>query len=247
MNALGMMPLPDLRGKVALITGAGRGIGRAAAELLLQAGATVFAGVRENETVEGAVTLLLDVTDASSVAAAFAAINQQVDHLDVLINNAGIVSPIGHVDDVDAEAFAIALNVNIAGPLRVAQAALPLLRAAKGVIINAGSGAAFSPLEGWAAYCTSKAGLTMLSRVIDLENSGQGIKSFTLGIPPTNTEMQGVIRSSGLNPVSQIPKENLVAPAIPASVMVWLCGDEARGIAELTVDVRDDRFRALMA
>lgn len=246
MNALGMMPLPDLTGKTALITGAGRGIGRAAAQLLLQAGATVFAGVREGETVEGAVCLLLDVTDPSSVADAFAEIGQQTRRLDILVNNAGVVSPIGHVDDIDAEAFAAALNVNIAGPLRITQAALPLLRAAGGVIINAGSGAAFAPLEGWAAYCTSKAGLAMLSRVIDLENGGHGVKSFTLGIPPTNTDMQGAIRSSGLNPVSQIPKGDLVDPAIPASVMVWLCGPEARNIAELVVDVRDDRFRPMM-
>jgi NAD(P)-dependent dehydrogenase (short-subunit alcohol dehydrogenase family) len=246
MNALGMMPLPDLTGKVALITGAGRGIGRAAADLLLQAGATVFAGVREGETVEGAVCLLLDVTDPGSVADAFAEIGRQTRHLDILINNAGVVSPIGHVDDIDAEAFAAALNVNIAGPLRITQAALPLLRVAGGVIINAGSGAAFSPLEGWAAYCSSKAGLAMLSRVIDLENSGRGVKSFILGIPPTNTDMQGVIRSSGINPVSQIPQGDLVGPAIPASVMVWLCGTEARTIADLVVDVRDDRFRPMM-
>ena len=246
MSGLGMMPLPDLSGKAALVTGAGRGIGRAAAELLLQAGATVFAGVREDEAVDGAVSLLLDVTSASSVAAAFAQIGEQVDGLDILVNNAGVVAPIGHVADIDAEAFAAMLDVNIAGPLRITQAALPLLRAARGVIVNAGSGAAFAPLEGWAAYCSSKAGLAMLSRVVDLENKDRGIKTFTLGIPPTDTDMQGAIRISQLNAVSQIPRGNLVAPAIPASVMVWLCGAEARTIDELFVDVRDDRFRPLM-
>lgn len=245
MSELGMMPLPDLRGRTALVTGAGRGIGRAAAELLLKAGATVCAGVREGESVDGAVSLVLDVTSAASVAEAFAQI--AADRLDILINNAGVIAPIGHVADIDAEAFASMLDVNIAGPLRITQAALPLLRKAGGVIVNAGSGAAFSPLEGWAAYCSSKAGLAMLSRVVDLENKAHRIKTFTLGIPPTDTEMQGVIRHSQLNPVSQIPQGNLVSPAIPASVMVWLCGAEARAIEELFVDVRDDRFRPLMA
>jgi NAD(P)-dependent dehydrogenase (short-subunit alcohol dehydrogenase family) len=101
-------------------------------------------------------------------------------------------------------------------------------------------------MEGWTAYCTSKAGVHMLTRLLALELGPEGIQSFFIGIPPTDTAMQAEIRAAGLNPISKIPQDQLVPAAVPASVMAFLCSAEARGIDEVLLDVRQDRFKAMM-
>jgi len=69
---------------------------------------------------------------------------------------------------------------------------------------------------------------------------------FFIGIPPTDTAMQGKIRQAGLNPISKIPQDKLVPAEVPASVMAWLCSDAARSVNEVLLDVRQDRFTAMM-
>jgi NAD(P)-dependent dehydrogenase (short-subunit alcohol dehydrogenase family) len=101
-------------------------------------------------------------------------------------------------------------------------------------------------MEGWTAYCTSKAGVHMLTRLLALELGPEGIQSFFIGIPPTDTAMQAEIRAAGLNPISKIPQDQLVPTAVPASVMAYLCSAEARNIDEVLLDVRQDRFKAMM-
>ena len=86
----------------------------------------------------------------------------------------------------------------------------------------------------------------MLSRVAALENAGNDIKIFALGIPATDTDMQVTIRASGINRISQIRREDLPHPDVTASIMVWLCGSEARALEDVAIDVRDPRFAALM-
>jgi NAD(P)-dependent dehydrogenase (short-subunit alcohol dehydrogenase family) len=125
-------------------------------------------------------------------------------------------------------------------------AALPLLTQSKGVVINAGTGAATRPIEGWTAYCTSKAGTHMLTRMLDLELADMGIQSFFLAIPSTDTAMQGAIRKSGINAISKIPQSDLVPVSVPASILAWLCGPQARNIDELFLDVRQPRFKDMM-
>jgi hypothetical protein len=86
----------------------------------------------------------------------------------------------------------------------------------------------------------------MLSRVIDLEMAALGVKTFFLGIPPTDTAMQAKIRSSGLNRISEIPQSSLNPVEAPASVITWLCSPKAREIEAVLVDVRDDIFVNMM-
>src|SRR3546814_20621816 len=83
--------------------------------------------------------------------------------------------------------------------MRSARAFLPMLIESQGTLINMSSGAAYKPMEGWRAYCSSKAALVMLSRSLDLEYRAQGVRVFSLGIPPTATPMQASIRHSGFN------------------------------------------------
>jgi NAD(P)-dependent dehydrogenase (short-subunit alcohol dehydrogenase family) len=249
MSQLRPVPTEPIEGAIALVTGAGQGIGLATALSLHAAGAKVIAGYYQQPppSLPAEIDQIsLDVTEQSAVDSAAELIGEKYGALNILINNAGIVAPIGHFDRLSSEDIAIVFDVNVVGIHRVVKAMLPFLKRSRGVIINAGSGAAFSPLEGWTAYCSSKAALAMLTRVIDLELGSFGIKTFFLGIPPTDTAMQAKIRRSGLNKVSQIPRSALNAVEVPASVITWLCSPKARQIEAILVDVRDEIFIKMM-
>jgi len=247
------VPVPSLSGKTILVTGAGRGIGAELVRVLVENGARVFAGIHRLgrdpiENLPKAASLLeLDVTSQHATDAAIKRISDEAGRLDALINNAGVIDPIGHLATLASDDLIAAFAVNVVGVHRVTVAALPLLRPSKGVIINAGTGAATTPMEGWTAYCTSKAGTHMLTRMLDLELAGDGIKTFFVGIPPTDTAMQGAIREAGFNPVSKIAQSDLVPVRVPASVIAWLCGPQARDIDAVFVDVREQRFKDMMA
>jgi NAD(P)-dependent dehydrogenase (short-subunit alcohol dehydrogenase family) len=164
----------------------------------------------------------------------------------VLVNNAGVVQPIGHIEDLNVEEWADCFAVNTIGAFRCTKAFLPLLLKAKGTIINISSGAAYRPLEGWSAYCSTKAALVMLSRVTAHEYSERGIRVFSLSVEPTDTEMQTIIRNSGVNPISAIPRDNLVPASRIASAIMWLCGPEAQILKVVEIDVRDPLFAYLL-
>ena len=86
----------------------------------------------------------------------------------------------------------------------------------------------------------------MFSRATALEYAEQGLRVFSLGIPPTDTAMQGAIRESGLNPISRIPKEHLQPVEKAASVVVWLAAPDAACVSAVEIDVRDALFRYLL-
>ncbi|MBL4813697.1 MAG: SDR family oxidoreductase [Rhodobacteraceae bacterium] len=246
MFNLSAVPVPDLSGKTILVTGAGRGIGAVLTGILLAKGATVYAGVQKaaqpdwQAHLEGAHVFDLDVTVPASIASAIACLPGK---LDVLVNNAGTIGPIGHFGSIDSDALAHTLDVNVIGVHRMITAALPLLATSQGTIVNAGTGAATTAMEGWTAYCSSKAAARMLTLMCEKELATRNVQSFFIGIPPTDTSMQGKIRASGLNPISQIAQDSLVDPVVPASVMAWLCGPQARSLNTCLLDVRDAFFQ----
>lgn len=249
MFNLAPVPVPDLTGRTVLVTGAGKGIGAELVRILVANGARTYAGVFAGEAAESlpdaATVLALDVTKQADVDAAIARITAESGQLDVLVNNAGMITPIGPLAELASDALAPAFAVNVIGVHRMALAALPLLRAAKGVIVNAGTGAATTPMEGWTVYCSTKAAMRMLTQMMAMELAPD-VKCFFVGIPPTDTAMQGEIRAAGFNPISKIPQEKLVRPEVPASVMAWMCGPQARDVAEVLLDVRQEIFTNLM-
>lgn len=131
-----------------LITGGNRSLGLETARRLIQAGHTVYAGMRDPSNGDaaralGARVMQLDVTDAQSVQAAFT----ELAELDVLVNNAGILGIAYGVEDLYADAMANVLDTNVTGIVRVTQAALPVLRnSANPIIVNVASGV------GWPRY-----------------------------------------------------------------------------------------------
>lgn len=221
-------------GRVALITGAARGIGAAIAIELARVGIIPVLAVRAPDAataVAGAVQrtgvatsiVRCDVADPMDARRAVAETLAQHGRLDILINNAGVIDPIGRVGTISPEDFARALQVNLAGPFNMIDAALPALQAApQGTVINISTAAAHAPREGWAAYCSSKAGLWMLTRMLALEWGPEGIAVFGFHPGRVDTGMQEKIRASGINDVSRAPRSSLLDPARPARLVAWL-------------------------
>ncbi len=241
----------DLSGRVALVTGASRGIGEAAARRLAQAGAAVALTARSGAAVQAvageinaaggrAAAFTCDVADFAQVDATVAAVESELGPVDILVNNAGILEPIGALHEVEPEAVMTTLRINIGGAAACAHAVLPgMLARGRGSIVNISSGAAHSPLEGWTAYCTSKAGLYMLTRCLAHAYAERGLRVYGFGPGVVDTEMQGTIRASGVGPVAKLKRSDLAPTARPAEVIAWLCSDAAADLAGEELSIRD--------
>jgi NAD(P)-dependent dehydrogenase (short-subunit alcohol dehydrogenase family) len=247
--------MPSLAGKVVIVTGASRGIGAAAAVALGKAGATLVLTARDAaqlETVAQAITqdggkaaaIACDVSDWRAVQRLVAETQQRFGKLDALINNAGVIEPIAVTAESDPAAWARSIEINLIGAYYVIRGVLPpMLASGGGTIVNVSSGAAHNPLEGWSAYCSGKAGLAMLTRQIALEHAAQGIRVFGFQPGTTDTDMQVLIRASGMNIISQIPRANLTPVAHPARAIVYLCTPEADDLIGAEFSLRDEAFR----
>ncbi len=247
--------MPELAGKVAVVTGASRGIGAATAVALAEAGASVMLAARGvahaetharqiNAAGGKAAAIGCDVSDYAACQRLVQETTQRFGPPDVLVNNAGVIEPIGMVGTADPVEWARAIQINLIGAYYAIRAVLPgMLERGHGDIVNVSSGAAIRPLEGWGAYCAGKAGLAMLTRSIDLEHRAGGIRVFGFQPGTTDTEMQVTIRASGINMVSRIPREQLTPVAQPARAIVYLCTQAADDLAGKEFSLRDDDFR----
>lgn len=242
----------DIKGKTVVITGASRGIGADAAREFAAAGANLALLARSadslGELVEeiGGNTLAFacDVSQPEAVAAALQQARLALGSLDVLINNAGVIEPIARIEDASPADWAQLIDINIKGVFNGIHAALPLMKeGGGGTIINIGSGAAYNPLEGWSAYCTSKAGLIMLTKCLHLEEAVNGIRVLSLSPGTVATDMQRQIKSSGINPVSQLAWEDHIPADWPAKTLLWMCSDDANEFLGDEVSLRLDLIR----
>jgi NAD(P)-dependent dehydrogenase (short-subunit alcohol dehydrogenase family) len=247
--------MQSLAGKVAIVTGASRGIGAATALALGEAGASVVlaartiaqaeANARQIDAAGGkAVAIACDVSDYAACQLLVNETTHRFGPPDVLVNNAGVIEPIGMVAEADPMGWARSIAINLIGAYYAIRAVLPgMIERRQGNIINVSSGAAMRPQEGWSAYCAGKAGLAMLTRSIDLEHRAAGIRVFGFQPGTTDTDMQVTIRASGINPISKIPREQLTPVAHPARGIVYLCTKEAEDLAGQEVALRDVAFR----
>ncbi len=248
--------MSSLAGKVIIVTGASRGIGAAAALALGKAGATLMLTARDGKLAGDVAQAVVEAggratarsCDVSDYAAAEALVTEtagRYGHVDALVNNAGVIEPIARIEDSDPAVWARNIEINLIGAYNAVRAVLPgMIGQGGGTIVNVSSGAAIRPLEGWSAYCTGKAGMHMMTRAIHLELAEKGIRVFGFQPGTTDTDMQVLIRASGINQISQIPRGNLTPVAHPAAAIVYLCTPAADDLNGQEFSLRDDAFRA---
>lgn len=238
-------PPHPLAGQTALVTGGARGIGLASVAALQALGAAVTFTARSpaslataQAALPGATGVLCDITDRARLAAVLA------PGFDILVNNAAVIAPIGRITDLDPAAFAASLETNLTAQFDAIRLALPaMLARGRGTIVNISSGAAHRPQEGWAAYCSGKAGLAMLTKCVHHECGALGIRVFGLAPGVVDTGMQGEIRASGLNPVSRLARSELAPADQPARAVAWLCTPAADALAGQELDIRTPALR----
>ncbi|NOD94136.1 SDR family NAD(P)-dependent oxidoreductase [Ruegeria sp. HKCCD4884] len=243
-----------MQGKTVLITGASRGIGAEAGRVFAAAGANVALVARSHDQIDAlaaalgdqAIALACDVSDFAQVEQAVATCVDQFGGLDVLIGNAGVIDPIFHLSNADAEAWSKAIDINLKGVFYGMRAALPIMRAAGGgSILTISSGAASNPVEAWSHYCASKAGAKMLTECLHLEEAHNGIRAMGLSPGTVATDMQRSIKASGINPVSQLDWDVHIPADWPARALLWMCSDDANEFlgAEISLRLEDIRKR----
>jgi NAD(P)-dependent dehydrogenase (short-subunit alcohol dehydrogenase family) len=236
-----------LQGKVALITGAGSGIGRATARLFAGEGAAVaVVDLREDAAKETAdqivadggtaIGVAADVTDAEAIGAAVARSVAELGRLDVVYNNAGIGSS-GSVADATEADWDLCFGVNVKGTFLTSRAAVPHLEAAGGgAIVNQGSVAALVGVANFAAYCAAKGAVVALTRSMAVDLAPRGIRVnvicpgtvFTPLMEPMLTARGGGDMAKGLAmTVAKYPIGRLGTPEEIAAVAPYLASDDA--------------------
>lgn len=244
--------MAEMQGKTVLITGASRGIGAEAGRVFAKAGANVVLVARGGEAIaslaaeigDTAMALICDVSDAAQVAGTVQAAVERFGGLDVLINNAGVVEPIAHLASSDPDGWGHAIDINLKGVYYGIRAALPvMLKSGGGTIITVSSGAAHNPIEAWSHYCASKAGAAMLTSCLHLEEGHKGIRAMGLSPGTVATQMQREIKSSGINPVSQLDWSAHIPADWPARALLWMCSEDADEFVGTEISLRDETIR----
>lgn len=244
--------MDHLAGKTALITGASRGIGAETARLFARAGCNVALLARSEDSIadlageigQQAIAIPCDVSRYWEVEKAASAAADTFGGLDILINNAGVIEPISHLATSDPEGWGHAIDINLKGVYNGMRAVMPMMMdAGGGTIITVSSGAAHGPVEAWSHYCASKAGAAMLTACADKEARDHGIRAMGLSPGTVATQMQREIKSSGINPVSQLDWSDHIPADWPAQALAWMCSADADDWVGQEISLRDESIR----
>ena len=225
-----------LNGKVAVVTGAGQGMGRAIAQRFADEGAIVVAvdlnEAAARQTLEGKagkhVVRAVNIADSNAVTQLFADLHKEVGQVDVLVNNAGVWS-VDQFADISDETWGRVIGVNLNGAFYCARQAVKLMQESQkgGAIINISSTSAVSG-DGPAHYCASKAALMGLTRGMAKELASKGIRVNTLVPGPTNTPMmQGIPQEWADAIIAGVPMGRMAEPDDIAKVAVFLASDDS--------------------
>jgi NAD(P)-dependent dehydrogenase (short-subunit alcohol dehydrogenase family) len=200
-----------LAGSVAVVTGASRGLGAGLAARFAEAGLGLGLCARhepEPPDLHGpgggsaagvdVVTAAVDVADAAAVDRFCSTVVDRLGRIDLWVNNAGLLAPIGPLRDAHPDEVRANVEVNVVGVLHASAAFARHVRSRPGggVLVNITSGAASKPYEGWAAYCASKAAVDHATRVIAAEERDAGLRAYAVAPGVVDTVMQAAIRAT---------------------------------------------------
>jgi 3-oxoacyl-[acyl-carrier protein] reductase len=239
----------SLAGRVAVVTGAGRGIGAATARAMARAGAQVAlldrdaAGVThtaEQIGVEGgeALPFTNDITDAFAVERTFDRVVEEWDGLDILVNNAGVLKE-APLEDLTDEDFQEVLDVNLRGALVCARAAVPhMLKQGRGRLLSAASSSTRLGAVGLTAYAAAKAGIVGMTRTWARELGPKGITANAVAPGLIDSETVRTVSPGELEAtLARIPARRLGTPEEVAAVYLFLASDLASFINGAVVGV----------
>jgi benzil reductase ((S)-benzoin forming) len=214
-----------------IITGGSRGIGAALAKNLAHQGHTVLIIGRDKNTLQSVAKNTPNIQICAADLTKASDRNRIIKHLEncdkitCLVQNAGIIDPIAPMQTLSSDAWQQIMDINLNAPFFLTQALYPKLIGSR--VLHIGSGAARFPIQGWAPYCVSKAGLAMLTRAWQLECPDIATTSVMPGI--VATEMQAQIRAANLqHPDKQqffqdlYDNNQLITPDTVASFLAWL-------------------------
>jgi NAD(P)-dependent dehydrogenase (short-subunit alcohol dehydrogenase family) len=238
----------DLRHKTALVTGGGRGIGRAIAERLADLGARVVVTGRTSSEIEAIATAVrgvavrMDVADRAAVATGLIEIAQKAGRVDILVNNAGVADSAPYSRTAD-DTWDRTLAVNVTAPFLLCRALIPpMVDAGWGRVINVASNAGLTGYAYTSAYCASKHALVGLTRALAVELARTPVTVNAVCPGWVRTRMaddaaQRIAKKTGRSAEdatksleSMSPQGRLVEPIEVAHVVAMLCADEARSV-----------------
>lgn len=238
-----------------VITGGGSGIGRALAIALAARNERVLVIGRRAEALQqtasmapGITCLAADVADPHGQHAIIQALKNE-SSIQGLVHNAALIAPLDTLENITLSAWNQLMSVNVNAPLFLTQALLSKLQA--GRVLMIGSGAAYFPVQGWAAYCVSKAALAMLTRCWQLEVDSVAFTSVMPGI--IDTDMQGLIRNCEQMDTEKKQffqrlkaEKRLLTPQAVALFLSWLLLDTTQAdYVSQEWDIYDGKHHAL--
>jgi NAD(P)-dependent dehydrogenase (short-subunit alcohol dehydrogenase family) len=244
-----------LKGRVTLVTGGGTGIGRAIALGFAREGAKVAVLGRRKEALERVVSevrrgqgeataIVCDVTRSGSVCSAVEEVDKAFGRLDVLVNNAGMLS-VTTVENISEEDWDRVIETNLKGPFLVSRAVLPAFRrAGGGAIVNIGSILGLLAMKNRAAYCASKGGLLQLTKAMALDHAHENIRVNCICPAIVETELvKDLFDSSEAGQkaknarIATLPLGRFGKPEDVAELAVFLASDESAWITGTAIPV----------
>lgn len=231
----------DLQGKVSLITGASKGLGRGLAKIFAQEGAKVAVASRDIAQLESLTKeireeggicepFFLDLRNVPSIKVCVEEIEQKMGSIDVLVNNAGMGDP-SLAEDITEKYWDLMMDLNLKGTFFCCQAVgIKMLERGKGRIINISSQASIVALPEASAYCASKGGVNMLTKTLALEWSARGVTVNAVGptfvyTPGTAERLDDPEFLSGV--LSKIPRGRVATIEDVAASVLYLASDGA--------------------